>query len=251
MQKDISLNSITIRQLTKIYRSLPEAEGYRGKKRFTALKEINCKVEEGEFVCIVGPSGCGKTTLLKLIAGLENPTSGTLDRRGSVAMVFQNGALLPWLNVEDNVGFGLKMKGCDRKLIRKEVKQYLQMVGLSSLVRQMPRDLSGGQRQRVGIARALIVQPKTLLLDEPFSALDTITTDELHADLLAIWSVLKPTVVMVSHSIEEAVLLADRILVMKDGEIKQTVEIVFSRPRLTHQTGYVIAVDKIKKLLSK
>lgn len=209
--KDLNLTSaITFRAVSKKY---PIAG-------VLAVTDLSLDIYSGEFFCLVGPSGCGKSTVLKLIAGLEKPTSGTVEKPKNIAMVFQSGALLPWLTVTQNVAFGLKMKGGTTR----GVSQYLEMVGLTPLAHRFPRELSGGQRQRVGIARALAVSPEVLLLDEPFSALDAVTTDELHKDLLKIWRDTKITVVMVSHLLEEAALLADRVAVMENGRLKEIVE---------------------------
>lgn len=200
-------------------------------KGLWAVKDISFRVEKSEFFSLVGPSGSGKTTVLRLIAGLEVPTTGTIAKPNSIAMVFQSGALLPWLTVEENVAFPLRLKNPQKEAIQKTVEKYIEMVGLGSFAQKYPRELSGGQRQRVGIARALAVEPEVLLLDEPFSALDPITTDELHRDLLSIWQKTKKTIIMVSHSLEEAVFLSDRIGVMQNGEIKKVVGIDLPRPR--------------------
>lgn len=210
-----------------------------------AVADFSLEIREGEFFCLVGPSGCGKSTILKLIAGLEEPTDGKIDKPTDVSMVFQSGALLPWLTVKENVEFGLKMRGETTK----SVGRFLDMVGLSELAGRYPRELSGGQRQRVGIARALAVSPSVLLLDEPFSALDFITTNELHRDLLKIWSDTKITIVMVSHLLEEAVLLADRVGVMAQGELKGVVEIEMARPRSWQGEKFQEVVTKLSHLL--
>jgi NitT/TauT family transport system ATP-binding protein len=210
-----------------------------------ALKGVNLEVQEGELFCLVGPSGCGKSTLLKLISGFEKPTSGGVINSNNTSMVFQSGALLPWLTVRENVAFGLKMTGQSTE----KVSRYIEMVGLESFTKKYPRALSGGQRQRVGIARALSMDPELLLMDEPFSALDTITSDELHKDLLDIWKKENLTVILVSHSIEEAVTLADRIAIMKQGQIEKIVENPLERPRNIHSEAFLREVDKIKQLL--
>src|SRR5579884_4065216 len=152
-------------------------------QKVQAVKDINLEVQEGEFFVLIGPSGCGKSTILKMIADLEKPTSGEIFKPESISMVFQSGALLPWLTVKENVEFPLKMRGWKKGKIDQVIDQYLEMVGLTSHTKKYPRELSGGQRQRVGIARALSITPEVLLLDEPFSALDPITTDDLHKDL--------------------------------------------------------------------
>lgn len=229
--------------LEKINKSYPET----GKK--LAVVDFNLEIKKGEFFCLVGPSGCGKSTVLKLIAGLEKPSSGKMIRPETVGMVFQSGALLPWITVEDNAGFGLEMKGISEKEVRQKSLEYLKMVGLENFTRKYPRELSGGQRQRVGIARALAINPEVLLLDEPFSALDFLTTDELHKDLLKIWKETGKTIVMVSHSLEEAVSLADKVGIMNEGKLLGIVDISFERPRKEQGENFFAEINKIKKLL--
>ncbi len=215
-----------------------------------AVKDFSLEVKKEEFFCLVGPSGCGKSTVLKLIVGLEKPTSGKIERAEAISMVFQSGALLPWLTVAANVAFGLEMIRKDEHEIHDLCNKYLQMVNLLHFSSKYPRELSGGQRQRVGIARALAVEPKVLLLDEPFSALDPITTEELHKDLLAIWKETKITIIMVSHLLEEAVLLADRVGIMANGSLKGIIEINLKRPRKDTDADFIQRVKKLKNLLS-
>lgn len=229
--------------LDKVYKSYP-AEPNKW-----VIRDFSLKVNEQEFFCLVGPSGCGKSTILKLIVGLEAPTSGEIVKPDTISMVFQSGALLPWLTVEENVAFGLKMKKENKQKIHDLCFKYLKMVNLLHFSEKYPRELSGGQRQRVGIARALAIEPAVLLLDEPFSALDTVTTDELHKDLLAIWRETKITIVMVSHLLEEAVLLADRIGVIKDGSLEGIVEVTLTRPRKDGSKDILADVEKLKKLM--
>ena len=161
-------------------------------------------------------------------------------------MVFQSGALFPWLSVYDNVAFGLIAKGLPQYKIKEETGKYIAMTGLTQFEHKYPRDLSGGQRQRVGIARALAVNPDVLLLDEPFSALDTATTEDLHKDLLKIWQQTKKTIVMVSHSIEEAVTLADRIMLMKAGKVFETFDITLPRPRREQEALFIHDVHRVR-----
>ena len=196
-----------------------------------ALRFVTLHVAEGEFVCIVGPSGCGKTTVLKLIAGLESPTTGTIQKPEKVSMSFQAGALFPWLTVFENVALGLRAKHMSESEITRIVDRQLEMLGMLRMYDKYPADLSGGQRQRVGIARALAVDPAVLLLDEPFSALDPKTTAELHDDLIKVWRQTKKTIVMVSHVIEEAVSLASRVVLMKEGTIDSVFPIGLPYPR--------------------
>lgn len=214
-----------------------------------ALEDINLDVKSGEFFCLVGPSGCGKSTILKIIAGLEQPTSGTVAKSENLAMVFQNGALLPWLSVFENVAFGLRMKNTPESKVKEIVNKYIKMVNLEQFEKKYPRELSVGQKQRVGLARALVVDPEVLLLDEPFSALDPLTTDELGADLLKIWKEEDLTIIMVSHSLEEAVLLADNIGVMSNGKIKGFIENSLPRPRREDEKPFMSLVDKTRNLL--
>ncbi len=195
------------------------------------LHDVSFSVAEKEFVCLIGASGCGKTTLLKLISGLEEKTTGTIRKPAGVAMAFQSGALFPWLTVFDNVSLGLRQKDVSKEEITRVVDRELRAVSMLSLHHKYPADLSGGQRQRVGIARALAVDPPVLLLDEPFSALDPKTTAGLHDDLLRIWRERAMTVVMVSHLIEEAVSLAGRVVLMRDGTIDQIFTVDLPYPR--------------------
>jgi NitT/TauT family transport system ATP-binding protein len=198
-----------------------------------ALKAINLHVETGEFVCAVGASGSGKSTLLRLIAGLEMPTAGeiTVDRQPVIApgsdrgMVFQRYTLYPWLNVADNVGFGLKLQGVDKIRRRKIVGEYLDVVGLSKFAKTYPRQLSGGMKQRVAIARALACQPKILLMDEPFGALDVQTKEIMQQFLLQVWRRTGTTILMITHDVEEAVFLSQRIYVLtaRPGTIQREV----------------------------
>ena len=231
------------------YLSLSEiSKIYPGTPKKWAVQGISLRIEQGEFFCLVGPSGCGKSTVLKMIAGIEQPTSGSIKRPENISMVFQSGALLPWLTVEENTAFGLKMLNTP-KHIQEKVSAYLKMVGLAGFNKKYPREISGGQRQRVGIARALAVGPDVLLLDEPFSALDPLTTADLHSDLLKIWRETKTTVVMVSHLLEEAILLAERVGVMNQGRLKEIVDINLSMPRNLRSSEFYELEDKLYKLI--
>ena len=196
-----------------------------------ALHDVSFSVSEKEFVCLIGASGCGKTTLLKLIAGLDRETSGTITKPAGVSMAFQSGALFPWLSVFENAALGLRQRGARQEEIARAVDRELRAIGMLTMHDTYPADLSGGQRQRVGIARALAVDPPVLLLDEPFSALDPKTTAELHDDLIRIWRERGMTVLMVSHLIEEAVSLAGRVILMKDGAIDRIFPIDLPYPR--------------------
>lgn len=215
-----------------------------------AIEDVSLDVMAGEFVVIVGSSGCGKSTVIKIVAGLERATSGEVVVPPRVSMVFQAGALFPWLTVRDNLGIVLAAQHLTKTTITKKSKEYLDLVGLSDYGDQYPRELSGGQRQRVGIARALAVEPEVLILDEPFSALDIKTTDELHNDLLKIWSQTHQTILMVSHSIEEAVTLADRIVLMNGGTIDQTFDLAqLKRPRREQANQFIDDVQTVRRRL--
>jgi sulfonate transport system ATP-binding protein len=208
-----------------------------------ALAEVTLSVETGEIAALIGGSGCGKTTLLRLIAGLDRTTSGSIRLDGetvtephpAVGIVFQEPRLLPWLTVQDNVGFGLATVPQGER--RDRVAHALQFVGLAEHAKRWPRDLSGGQQQRVAIARAFVTRPKVLLLDEPFSALDAFTRANLHEHLLTLWSESRPTIILVTHDVGEAVALADRVVVMrpKPGRLDAELPLDLARPR--HRTA--------------
>ena len=206
---------------------------------FDAIRNIDLTVRAGEFCVIVGPSGCGKTTLLRILAGLDQPTAGTIEMTGPNggiprnAMVFQGRSVFPWLTVRQNVSYGLKLRGVDRKTRGAEASNLIQMVGLERFDGAYPHQLSEGMRQRVAIARALAVDPDLLLMDEPFGALDEQTRFILQEELLRIWENTGKTVVFVTHSIDEALTLADRVIVMSahPGIIKANFPVPFPRPR--------------------
>ncbi|WP_047460184.1 ABC transporter ATP-binding protein [Rhizobium rhizogenes] len=219
---------LTLRNLGKTY-----ANGVR------ALEGFSLNLAPGEIVAVIGGSGCGKSTLLRLISGLETPTRGTVELNGEpvikphplINLIFQEPRLLPWLSVANNVGFGLaELDGDDR---RHRVEAALKKVGLAKLGQRWPKELSGGQAQRVAIARALVTRPEVLLLDEPFSALDAFTRADLQDHLLDIWSETRPTLILVTHDIDEALVLADRIIVMRPwpGRILDEINIDLPRKR--------------------
>jgi NitT/TauT family transport system ATP-binding protein len=205
-----------------------------------ALEDVNFSAGEREFVCVVGPSGCGKTTLLKLIAGLLEPTSGRIifsarpaDGRPRSALVFQEHGLFPWMTVLDNVAFGLEMQGMGQQARHRRARAFIEKVGLAPFADNYPHELSVGMRQRVGIARAFVADPQILLMDEPFGSLDSQTRRVLQEELLRIWKDHQKLVVYVTHDIEEAVLLGDRVLVMtgRPGCVRESIPIPLSRPR--------------------
>lgn len=212
-----------------------------------AIHDVSFSVKGGEFICLIGASGGGKTTILKLIAGLEDPTEGAITKPKEVAMSFQLGALFPWLTVFENVALGLRARHAHEETIVREVDKELRLVNMLGFKDKYPADLSGGQRQRVGIARALAVDPAVLLLDEPFSALDVMTTAELHDDLVNIWRETKKTIVMVSHLVEEAVSLADRVILMRNGSIAEIFKIDLPYPRREQEAGFGHDVQRIRR----
>ncbi|MEN0058988.1 MAG: ABC transporter ATP-binding protein [Bdellovibrio sp.] len=206
-----------------------------------ALKDIHLSIPEGQFVCLLGPSGCGKSTLLNAIAGFSLPSTGDVIVSGKKVeepgpdrgMVFQEYALFPWMTVEDNITFGLKIKNEDPVKVKKKLDELLTTLKLTDFRKRFPKDLSGGMRQRVAIARVLALDPPIMLMDEPFGALDALTRRSLQDELLKIWSELKKTVVFVTHSIEESIYLADRIVVMsyRPGTVKKDIMVSIPRPR--------------------
>ena len=227
--------AVELKHVTHTFRSLDRST-------VTALSEIDLEVRRTEFVSIIGPSGCGKSTILRLISGLLKPSSGTVsvfglpvtEPRDDIALVFQRPTLLPWLNVVDNVTFPEKHKtGRVSKETSAGALEILEMVGLQDFLRKRPAELSGGMQQRVAIARALLQDPDILLMDEPFSALDALTRDELSVELLDILVRRPKTVVFVTHSIPEALLLSDRIVVMspRPGKVTENITVPLPRPR--------------------
>lgn len=224
-------------------------------KIIPVLGSVSFGAEDGEFCCIIGPSGCGKSTLLRIMIGLEHETSGTVTYKGraltlgsgTTSMVFQHFALFPWLTVFENVEFGLRMGGVSKR--SKIVEELIADVGLEGFEGKHPKELSGGMRQRVGIARALAVSPRLLFMDEPFSALDAFTAESLRADLLRIWHKRKMTVIMVTHLVEEAVELADKIVVFTPapGRVEKIMENKLERPRAKRSSDFYKMVDALTK----
>ncbi len=221
-------------------------------KKFRVLEDVSFDIKPESFVCIVGSSGGGKSTLLRILAGLEKQNEGQiLNMPIQLGFVFQDFALFPWLTVSDNIGFGLRMSGLEKNQIKTRVREEVKRMGLEGFENTHSKDLSGGMKQRVGIARALAVEPNVLLLDEPFSALDEITAKNLRLDLLQIWDQTHKTIVMVTHLVEEAVQLADVIIVLspRPGKIHKIIQNKLSRPRNTRSREFFKLVDEIEELL--
>jgi NitT/TauT family transport system ATP-binding protein len=218
---------IRIKHLIKRFRSL------------VAIDDVSIDIEEGTFFAIVGPSGCGKTTLLRILGGLDQVTSGEVEigdpkpGRPQYSMVFQGDSIFPWMTVWENAAYGLKMRKAPRQEIAEAVGRYLDRTGLTRFAQHYPHQLSGGMRQRVSIARAFANDPEVLLMDEPFSALDEQNRTILQQELLRIWEVDKKTVVFITHSVDEAVTLADKIMVMtaSPGRAKTVIDVSLERPR--------------------
>lgn len=216
-------------------------------RHLQVLKNINLKIDDGEFVCIVGPSGCGKTTLLNIIAGLEDIDEGMILHRGEPIseseperlIIFQDLGLFPWLSVRKNVEFGLKMKNLNPRERRKAAAKYLNMVNLIKFKNSYIHELSGGMKQRVALARALAMDPEILLMDEPFTALDAQNRDILHGELQRIWRLTKKTIIFVTHNVREAVCLGDRVIVFsaQPAQIKAEFQVNLSRPRHIEDPG--------------
>ncbi len=211
------------------------------------LIDIDLAITKGDFVALIGPSGCGKSTLMKIVAGLEAPTEGVVEKPERVSLVFQNGALFPWLSVKDNVMVGARAIGGTEIDQRERTENAIAKLGLADFSEKTPRELSGGQRQRIGIARALASNPEVLLLDEPFSALDPKTTEELHRDISLLWQQTGATIIMVTHLIEEAVALANRIIIMKEFRIVGDYPVTMTHPRREDGATFGLEVRKIHK----
>lgn len=231
---DCSTSVLEIETVSKIFYT-------KSGQAITAVDSVSFSVPENSFVCIVGPSGCGKSTLLRMIAGLDQGTMGSIVYRGQkqdrprreIGMIFQEYSLFPWLSVVDNIAFGPRLRGCSQSESTEIGRNYLELVGLSAYARAMPYELSGGMRQRVAIARALANDPDILLMDEPFGALDAFTRIQLQKHLLNLWQHHKKTILFVTHSVDEAIFLADTIYVMgaRPGRLVSTLNVDFERPR--------------------
>jgi ABC-type nitrate/sulfonate/bicarbonate transport system ATPase subunit len=217
-------------------------------KSIPAIRDVSFSVARGSFASIIGPSGAGKSTLMRVILGMMPHTSGDIVRNFSKpAMVFQNYALFPWLTALENVAFGLKMEGVARLERERIAREKLKEVGLLHLEKHFPSALSGGQRQRVGLARALAISPDLLIMDEPFSNLDTITAEALKTDLLKIWRAYGMTILMVNHLIPDTIELSDQIIVMgaHPGHVEKTLTVTLPRPRETRGAEFFKAVDML------
>ena len=230
-----SAAKIAVRDVSKVY---GKKDGVR------ALEGVDLDIADGEFVCLVGPSGCGKSTLLRMMAGLHRPSSGTVELNTAgtghaVSMVFQNYSIFPWKTVEQNIGLALQVAGVPKDERDRRVGALMDQMGLPDFAQARPAALSGGMAQRVSIARALAVQPEILLMDEPFAALDAQMRRVLQDELLAIWQRDRRTVVFVTHSLEEAILLGDRVVVMsaRPGKIIGDYRVPFERPRSPELRG--------------
>lgn len=227
------MSLLEVRSVSKVF----DVDG----KTMEVLRDISMSVDEGEFICFIGPSGCGKTTLLRIIAGLEFPSSGSVLLDGAPikgpgperGMVFQEYSLFPWRTVLDNVAFGPEIRGVPKEERYRIAREYLKMVGLERFESRYPHELSGGMKQRVAIARALVNNPKALLMDEPFGALDAQTRNVMQSELLRIWEQERKTIIFVTHSVDEAIYLGDRIIVFsaRPGRVKEIIGIDLPRPR--------------------
>lgn len=248
-------HKVVLRRLTKFYED-------RERESIGVLNEINLEIEPGEFICIVGPSGCGKTTLIKIIDGLVKASSGEIFIGGSAvtgpgsdrAFVFQADLLYPWRTVLDNIAFGLEIQGVPRAQRYARARELAKMVGLTRFESHYPHELSGGMRQRVNLARALSVDPEILLMDEPFASLDAQTREVMQRELLKVWSATKKTVIFITHQIDEAVYLADRVVVFsaRPAVVRADIPVLIPRPRglaVKRTPQFLAYVDQIWNLI--
>ncbi|MDR0935055.1 MAG: ABC transporter ATP-binding protein [Oscillospiraceae bacterium] len=230
----------TLLSIENVSRTYTDVDG----NKVEALYDVSLTINKGEFISFIGPSGCGKTTLLRLIAGLDSPQAGTLTLNGGLitgtdpqrGYVFQQGSLFPWLTVEKNIASGLKARGVYKQQ-KADVAEYLSLIGLDGFGKSYPHQISGGMAQRVAIARALINRPSALLLDEPMGALDSFTRADLQDKLLSLWRHDGTTMILVTHDIDEAIYLSDRVVIMtpRPGKISEIIPVNFPRPR--HRGG--------------
>ncbi len=243
--------NISITNLSKTYRT--------DEKETVALADFSLEIKKGELVTIVGPSGCGKTTILRMIGGLTEPTSGTVTLGGKIChgpgpdrgMVFQDFALFPWRSVRKNVEFGLEVAGVPKAERRERAERYIKSVGLEGFENAMVHELSGGMKQRVGIARALVTKPDVILMDEPFGALDAQTRNIMQTELLKITEKTDTTVIFVTHSVDEAVYISDRIVVLtkRPASIKEVIDIPWPHPRDRSSPEFTALRRRILKML--
>lgn len=239
---------ISVEGVSKTYELKDESSSF-------ALEKVNLSVEEGKFICLLGPSGCGKTTLLNMIAGFDKPSTGAIKINGNDVSqpsidriaIFQNFGLLPWRTVIKNVELGLESKGFDEKKRREIAEEYLKLVGLSDYKKHHPNQLSGGMQQRIAIARALAVDPEILLMDEPFGSLDAMTRMTMQNEIERIWQEKKKTIIFVTHDIEEAVFLADSIVVMTagPGKVKKIIDVPLARKRDRTSYDFLAIRDEV------
>jgi NitT/TauT family transport system ATP-binding protein len=243
-------NHETALVLSRVYAHFADEE----QKEIPALKDVSFSIQSGSFVSIIGPSGAGKSTLMRTILNLIPHASGTIVRNFSrPAMVFQNYALFPWLTALENVAFGLQMEGVGKKERERIAREKLKEVGLEHLEHHYPTALSGGQRQRVGLARALAISPDFLIMDEPFSNLDTITSEALKTDLLKIWRAYGMTILMVNHLIPDAIELSDQIIIMggHPGHVEKILSVDLPRPRDARTDRFFKQVDLLTEDIRK
>lgn len=255
-EKGKSMNAPSIIEIQELYKTYIT----KNREEVVAIGGINLCIKPHSFTCIVGPSGCGKSTILRIAAGLEKASKGQVLYRGSevirpcaeIGLVFQEYSLFPWLSVIDNVAAGPEFAGCDKKSRYEQAFFYLKMVNMLDFRDAFPHELSGGMRQRVAIARALANTPDILLMDEPFGALDAHTRILLQKELLKLWEVTRKTIVLVTHSVDEALYLADRIVIMthRPGRIRSTLEVEMARPRSRADKTFGELTDYILNELS-
>lgn len=241
--------------LNSVYKSYDNGDSKEGRRY--VLNGISLKIKENEFICVLGKSGCGKSTLLNLVAGYLKPDAGRIYVKGNEVegpsaergVVFQEHALFPWYTVEQNIAFGLKIK--HKKNIKETVSKYIDMIGLNGYEKKYPSSLSGGMAQRVGIARALANDPDVLLMDEPLGALDAITRESMRKELIRIWDETKKTILFITHSVPEAVYLADRVILLKEGKVDMDVRIELPRPRDSKSEGFLNYVTMFERGLTE
>jgi ABC-type nitrate/sulfonate/bicarbonate transport system ATPase subunit len=248
---NITSGTIKIEDIGKVFGKAPD--------EVIALQEINATIQPGEFVSIVGPSGCGKTTLLRLIVGLESSTSGAifLDNQKITGtsyergLVFQDPTLFPWLNVYHNVASGLVARKVYNENNKKDVEEFVKLVGLSGFEKSYPHQLSGGMAQRVALARALLNLPKVLLLDEPLGALDAFTRMQMQDEILRIWKERQTTMILITHDVDEAIYMSDRIIIMspRPGKIQHIMPVEMCRPRARNNPDFLVLRSKILEIL--